>query len=394
MEIEKQFETLKTELKAYFDKAAEQQKATGTVAEELKATITKLQTQVDAMDVKMAERHASNQPDKTLAETLGENEEVKGFLAKKSKSVVIEFSAKHTRELFERKTAITSGLVGVSTSGVLTIDRTPGIVPEARQRLMVRDALTSRPTTAARIDFVKVNSPMTVASPQYNEGSTKKENAVTFTVAKEDVTTLATWIPASRQILDDFSELLGFLQTSLAFYVNLKEEQGLLSGSGVGAELHGLITQATAFSTGLLSASAGWNKIDIIGRACQQIEAATEISPTFVVMHPTDWWGIRLTKDSYGRYILGDPMQPVAKVDLFGLTPIVTTSIASGTFLVGSGSPVATEIRDRMGMTVEISREHGTYFTENMVAILAEKRLALITYRPASFISGSFTTSP
>jgi len=208
------------------------------------------------------------------------------------------------------------------------------------------------------------------------------------------VTTLATWIPASRQILDDFDELLGFLQSSLGYYVNLAEETGLLSGSGVGAELHGLITQASSFNTGLLSASAGWNKIDIIGRACQQIEAAKEISPTFVVLHPTDWWGIRLTKDSYGRYILGDPMQPVSRPDLFGLMPIVTTSITSGTFLVGSGSSVACEIRDRMGMQVEISREHSTYFTENMLAIRAEKRLALVTYRPASFITGTFTTSP
>ena len=65
--------------------------------------------------------------------------------------------------------------------------------------------------------------------------------------------------------------------------------------------------------------------------------------------------------------------------DLFGLTPIVTTSIASGTFLVGSGSAVASEIRDRMGMTVEISTQRSDYFTRNMIAIRAEKRAALVS---------------
>jgi HK97 family phage major capsid protein len=144
----------------------------------------------------------------------------------------------------------------------------------------------------------------------------------------------------------------------------------------------------------LLPAGPGWNRIDIIGRVIQQITSAKELQPTFIVLNPVDWWAIRLTKDTQGRYILGDPMGPVEKQQLFGLTPIVTTSIASGTFLVGSGSPIATEIRDRMGMTVEIATQHGTYFTENMIAIRAEKRLALVTYRPASFITGSFTTSP
>jgi hypothetical protein len=41
-----------------------------------------------------------------------------------------------------------------------------------------------------------------------------------------------------------------------------------------------------------------------------------------------------------------------------------------------------------------VSTEHSDYFVKNLVAIRAEKRLALITRRPASFVTGSFTTSP
>src|SRR5262249_45589164 len=155
---------------------------------------------------------------------------------------------------------------------------------------------------------------------------------------------------------DDMTELSGFLETGLAYYVNLYEEQQMLTGTGSGVELHGLIPQATAFNTGLVTGT--WNRIDIIGRAIQQIATAKEIPPTFLVVHPADFWSIRLTKDSQGRYILGDPMGPVTQQDLFGLTPIVTTTIGSGKFLIGSGSPTACEIRDRMGMTVEISFQH------------------------------------
>ena len=80
-----------------------------------------------------------------------------------------------------------------------------------------------------------------------------------------------------------------------------------------------------------------------MGRTIQQITAAKELDPTFIVMHPNDWFGMRLTKDSFGRYILGDPQTNVTPM-LFGLTVVYTTSIAAGTFLVGSGSPIASQI--------------------------------------------------
>ena len=47
-----------------------------------------------------------------------------------------------------------------------------------------------------------------------------------------------------------------------------------------------------------------------------------------------------------------------------------------------------------MEMQVEVSTEHQDFFTKNLVAVRAEKRLALVVKRPNSFVTGSFTTSP
>jgi HK97 family phage major capsid protein len=253
--------------------------------------------------------------------------------------------------------------------------------------------LFARPTSLAIVDFVKVTSPLSIASP-VAEGSVKPENSLSFATVSEKVRTLATWIPATRQVLDDFTELLSFIQSSLPYYVGLEEELQLLSGDATAENLHGLIPQATAFNSSLLpSASKGWTRIDILGCAIEQINAAKEIDPTFCVMHPSDWWALALTKDAYGRYILGSP-QDLTVPRVFGLDVVRTTSISQGTFLVGSGSPVAAEIRDRMELQIDISTEHSDFFIRNLVAIRAEKRLALLTKRPASFITGSFSTSP
>ena len=405
MEIKDQLTALQTELKTHFEKADAEQKANGTMLEETKNTITKLQTQVDAMDVKLANKHIAEQAQgPTLLKTFREDEGLQRLMRDRKGHAVINLKGQEVVDLMERKTIIsniTSGSagsdtlnpVGVATTGVLQIDRIPGITPEARQVLKVRDLLTARPTTMQVVDYVKVSSPMAIASP-VAEASVKPENSLSFTSVSEKVRLLATWIPATRQVLDDFTELMSFIQGSLPYYVNLEEELQLLSGDNTGENLHGLIPQATAFNTALLpSAAKGWNKIDVVATAIKQINAAKEIDPTFVVISTNDWWDIRLTKDSFGRYILGDPQTNV-RPNIFGLDVVPTTSIAAGTFLVGSGSPVAAEIRDRMEMQVEISTEHNDYFTRNLVAIRAEKRLALITKRSASFVFGTFTTSP
>lgn len=391
MDLEQQLSGLQTELKAHFAKAAEQQKETGSMNAELKTKIDALQKQVDALDVKLAEKHAGTDVGETLEETLKKDEGVQRLLRDKSGSAVFQIKGRQFKQLFERKTTITETAVGSQTTGVLQIDRIPGITVEPRQALKVRNLLPARPTVMQVIDFVKVQVPMSVASPQ-TEANDKAENAVTFVAASERVQTLATWIPASKQVLDDMSELMGYLQTTLPYYVDLEEEIQLLSGSGAGTNLHGLITQATAFTTGLLIGTS-WNKIDIIGRVIEQITIAKEIQPTFIVLNPTDWWDIRLTKDQFGRYILGDPQSSVAP-NIFGLDVVYTTSVASGTFLVGSGSPIASEIRDRMEMQVEIATQHASFFTQNLIAIRAEKRLALIVKRLGSFVTGTFTTSP
>jgi HK97 family phage major capsid protein len=405
MEIKDQLAALQTELKTHFDKAAAEQKTAGTMLTETKDTITKLQTQVDAMDVKLAHKLVQDQSQgSTLVKTFREDEGLQKLLRDKKGQAVITIKGSDIADLMNRKTIIsdivsgssggdTLNPVGAATSGVLQIDRTPGIVTEARQTLKIRDLFSARPTTMQVIDFVKVSSPLAIASP-VAEGSVKPQNSLSFTTVSEQVRLLATWIPATRQVLDDFTELMSFIQSSLPYYVNQEEELQFLSGDGTGQNIHGLIPQAAAFNAALLpSAAKGWNKIDVIATAIKQINAAKEIDPTFAVLSTNDWWDMRLQKDGFGRYILGDP-QTAVRPSIFGLDVVPTTSMAAGTFLVGSGSPVAAEIRDRMDMVVEISTSHDTYFTRNLIAIRAEKRVAFITKRSASFVSGSFTTSP
>lgn len=389
-ELKGQLELVLSQLKENRTLAEKQQTEVGVMKTETLEKIQSLQTQVDALDTKLAERHASLTTHETLEDVLREDAKLQDFLKNHHGVCNIEIPAKFISSLLERKTVIDTTALGTMTTGVIPIDRTAGIVQEARQALRMRNVLSSRPTLLGTIDYVKVNSAPTIASLQLTEGTAKIENAVTFITAAAYVKTIASWIPMTRQAMDDFGELMGYIRNALPYYVNLREEVEFLHGGGGSTDINGLVTQASALQPAL--ALPAYNKSDLISAAIQQIEVATEIEPSFVVLHPTDYWQILRTKDANRNYVFNN--NNITLDPFWGLTPIRTTKMGSGNFLVGSGSPVAAEIRDRMGMELAISTEHSTYFTENKIAVRAEKRVALVCYRPGSFIFGSFTTSP
>ena len=149
-------------------------------------------------------------------------------------------------------------------------------------------------------------------------------------------------------------------------------------------QLNGLYTQATSYT---IASPTRTNEIDILRDAIKQAQVA-EYMPDFIVLNPVDWFDIEIRKVGTGdaRYVVGDPnnMRPMS---LWGLPVIVTNSIASGTFLIGSS--MAAEIADRQQAVVEASREDSTNFQKNMVTIRAEERLALCVFRTEAFIKGS-----
>jgi HK97 family phage major capsid protein len=384
-------------------KEAQKNFASKSELDALQAKLKEQQTQLDALDRSNATRHISGNFGVTLKSMLEADEGVSRLLRDKRGKCFVKFEGPEQMAALYRKDIISATAtgtsegdpllaVGVSTSGVLQIERTPGVVLEARQKLKLEQVLDSTPTTMAVCDFIRINTPMSVASP-VAEASTKPENQLGFTSESEKIRLIAHWLPATKQVLDDLPSLMAIIQGSLLYYLNLEVELQLLAGDDSGENLHGLLPQAQAFETSLLNPVNGWTMIDVIGQAIQQINTSRELDPTFVVLHTIDYWTLRLTKDGLGRYILGDP-QLAGQPSIFGLNLVYTTSIARGSFLVGSGNPAAASIRNRMEAIVEISTENQDFFVRNLIALRAERRLALLTFRPNSFVTGSFSTSP
>ncbi len=267
-ELKGQLELVVAQLKENVIIAEKQKADFGIVKEELLGQIRTLQTQVDAIDTKLVERQNAAQSHESLEDVLREDSKLQDFLKNHHGTCNIEIPAKFIANLLERKTVIDTPTLGTMTTGVIPIDRTAGVVVEARETLRMRNVLSSRPTNLGTIDYVKVNSAPTIASLQLTEGSAKIENAATFTTAAAYVKTIATWIPMTRQAMDDFGELMGYIRNALPYYVNLREEVEFLHGGGGSTDINGLVTQASALQTAL--ALPAYNKSDLISAAIQQ----------------------------------------------------------------------------------------------------------------------------
>ena len=308
---------------------------------------------------------------------------------RKNAIIVLPSMAPRLKQLaIESKATLTEAGVGSQTTGVMPIERIPGIVGGAQRRNFMRDVLRVIPTVNSAVDFVSETSATPTASP-VSEGSVQNEATMTFTSAVAPVRTLAVWIPASKQILDDLAGLRQFIETRLTYAVLKQEDLQILTGSGTGQDLDGLTHQATAFDTTLRGSS--FQRLDIIRRALQQVETADESPTGFIVLNPADFAAIELTKTSTGEYIAGDPRSMMAPT-LWGRPVVVSTAMSSGAFLIGSSE--SADIRMRQDVTVEISTEHSDYWTRGLIGIRAEERLALPVYRPGSLIYGTLVTSP
>jgi HK97 family phage major capsid protein len=109
-------------------------------------------------------------------------------------------------------------------------------------------------------------------------------------------------------------------------------------------------------------------------------------------MNPRDVTTMQLIKTSgtasSGEYIWVDPFK-AQQPQVWGLPIVSTVAMTQGQFMVGAFQQAAA-IWDRSAATVEVSREHESYWIKNMVAILCECRLALTVFRPLAIVAGGF----
>jgi HK97 family phage major capsid protein len=268
-----------------------------------------------------------------------------------------------------------------ASGGDLIIAETvPGIKEFLFKKLVVADLIAPGTTDSNLISFLKETT-ATNAADTVIEGAAKPESTLIFDAASAAVRKIATFLPVTDEMLEDVAAIRSYIDSRLRLFVELKEEDQLLNGSGIAPNVLGLMNLP-----GLSAAVARGadSNMDAIMKQISALASTALVQPTGFVINPINWLTIQLAKNANGNYFGSGPWAPPQPPTLWGLPGAVTPSIAAGTSLVGDYRGSAQVFR-KGGMRVEASNSHNDFFIKNLTAIRAEERLALATYREAAF---------
>lgn len=290
-----------------------------------------------------------------------------------------------------RRLAIDMPRNALTSFAVNPVDGTTKVITNPNQRLTVRDLLAPGDTESNAVAYLRELLFTNNAAP-VAENTTKPYSEITFEEVLSGVKTIAHLMKVAKQTLDDLPQLRSIINGRLLNGLKRVEDTQLLFGSGVGNNLHGIYTQATAFANPSTKTTPS-NSLDVMRLAMLQVTLA-ELSATGHVMHDIDWTDIELIKDANTKgYLFSNPFGTL-EARLWGL-PVAQTNQAGmlDNFLTGSFADAA-QIFDREDANVVVSTENADDFEKNMVSIRAEERLALAVYRPQAFVKGSLTVGP
>lgn len=382
---------LSDRVKNQAEDAAKQIAKQGELSNSLRAAVDQaltaqgeLQAQIVDLQQRTAEALstiANGTPEK--AKSLGEQ-----FLADEAVQAFIASPMTASSSVGKRMKNVSVSSGSTSAGPLVTPTERAGIIGLPTQQLRVRDLLTWGRTVSNAIEFFRELSFTNNAAP-VSELVTKPESGITFESATANVVTVAHWIKASRQILADAPMLQSYINTRLQYGLKLKEEGQLLNGSGVGQNLQGLRTAATAYSAPAGVTVSSENRMDRLRLAILQAEL-TGYTADGIVLSLQDWTAIELSKTASDKqYLVGNPFGQLTPT-LWARPVVASSSMSALNWLVGAFG-VASQGWDREDISVQLNFT-GDDFIKNAITILVEERLALTNYVPGAMIKGTFTS--
>lgn len=357
------------------DKIAEGAKQ---AADEAITKLNELKARVDEVEQKAARRpNEQNEEQKSLGRQFVESDQFKSLTGS---------AGQRGKANLEIKATITSANTNAAGSAgdLVQITRLAGVVAPPDRKLTIRDLLMQGRMDGNALEYVKETG-FTNNAGMVAEGALKPQSDLKFDLVSTTAKVIAHYMKASRQILDDASQLQSYIDGRLRYGLAFKEEQQILNGDGTGQNLLGIIPQATAYSRPVGVTPSSETTIDTLRYAMLQAVLA-EYPASGHVLNPIDWASIETLKDTTGQYIIGNP-QGTLNPTLWGLPVVATQAITAGKFLTGAFS-MGAQIFDRWLSRVEVATENEDDFIKNLVTILAEERLALAVYRPEAFVYG------
>ncbi|HEU5013959.1 MAG TPA: phage major capsid protein [Roseiflexaceae bacterium] len=266
---------------------------------------------------------------------------------------------------------------------LVQVQREPEVIDIPQRETTILNLINVAQTNSDAVEYASLASRTNNAAPvaEFTGGTfgLKPESDLTFTLATANVRTIATWVAASRRILQDAPRLQNTIDTELTQMLQITLENEVLSGSGSGEHFTGILNASGILTRTQGSGSrsaAGDTVADTIRRAITDVRLQFYI-PNGIVMNPADVEAVELSKDTTNAYI---EVFDSATGQMWRTPVVESAAITAKTALVGDLKMGAT-LWDRMQTEIRVG-EPNDFFVRNAVAVLAELRAAFAVTRP------------
>jgi HK97 family phage major capsid protein len=232
------------------------------------------------------------------------------------------------------------------------------------------------------------------------ETKIKPRAKISFTPKTVGMKTLASWVPVSRQAMQDEQTLMNIINGRLMN--NLKEsiERQVIYGDNSDNQIQGILSHPDVpeylWSSGAVSPVPD-TRGDAIRRA-MTLSSVAGMRADLVGVSPNAFENIELEKDAMGRYLY---LQNFAgETPVMWRTPVVEiNTLEDEDFIVGNFSfgCALYEFDDEEssnGAVLRMTDSHEGNFIKNTLIVLAEGRYAMVVMRPAAFVHGVFDSEP
>jgi HK97 family phage major capsid protein len=280
--------------------------------------------------------------------------------------------------------ALVTGGSATSAGAFIVADQSGIVVPLGRRPLRIRDVITVRGTNSDLVEYVALtsrtnNANIVAEATSVNDGA-KPESDLAAVRRNAPVVTIANWMPVTKQAVADEPQMRSIIDNELRDNVLEEEEDQVVNGTG---DLVGITqtsnTQTQAWDTNILTTTR---------KAKTIVSTVGRVFPTAYLLNPQEWEIIDLLQDNEARYYYGGPAQTgVAR--LWGLPVVETEAVVAGTGIVGDLRKCV--LWDREQVSISITDSHADFFIRNLLAILAEERIAFALTQPNAIVEMDLT---
>jgi HK97 family phage major capsid protein len=360
------------------------------IKSDLEAKVKELQDQHDALSTKV-----NKSVDKTpaynksfrqaLEEALTEKkEEIDGILArggKQSGPLMLDVKA----PVMQLKEAVTMGdyntIEAVGSASHYTLTSDTGIISTIRKRILnylrgvsVGGLSVDKPYAMWIEELDEQGNPIFIG-----EGDPKTQLSVRYEEREAKAKKIGVYGKVTTEMLRYLPQLINYIQNNLIKRMDIKTEDQLIDGDGLGDNLKGILDYATAFDGGAGVAGVGLagtvtdaNIYDVLRAVALQVQNSYGMAERIFVT-PDTIANMDIEKDTEGRYLI-PPFKTSNGTQVAGMELIPTLGLIGTGFDFVGGDLSVVHVEFLYQTNIQIGLD-GNDFTNNKKTILVEQEL-------------------